>query len=142
MSNSKGSATIDGVTYSNALKMGSSASVTFSIYEPMVMTLYFVSSEGKSLYLAHGDTKKSIGIDATNIVTERLESIGEYKLTKKSGESYLVYIALSPIHTTAIGKPCNGSTTGAGMMFNINGQKVNGAWNGIMIIDGKKFVAK
>ncbi|NPD81019.1 pectate lyase [Prevotella sp. PINT] len=142
LSNSKGSATIDGVTYSNALKMGSSASVTFSIYEPMVMTLYFVSSEGKSLYLAHGDTKKSIGIDATNIVTERLESIGEYKLTKKSGESYLVYIALSPIHTTAIGKPCNGSTTGAGMMFNINGQKVNGAWNGIMIIDGKKFVAK
>lgn len=149
LSNSKGSVTIDGTTYNNALKMGSAASVTFSISEPMIMRLYFANSEGKSLYLKQGETSKSITIDATNVVTERLETIGEYKLTKKSGESYLFYIALTPISSTAIGNlPLNNAgDRHTGMMFDLSGKHIGnsyatGSHKGIVIVNGKKIATK
>ncbi|MCM1077975.1 MAG: hypothetical protein NC344_07415 [Bacteroidales bacterium] len=158
LSDSKGSVTIGGVTYTNALKMGSAASIAFSIDEPMILTLYFANSEGKSLYLTHRNNRTALAIDATNIVTQRLETTGEYTLTKKSGESYLYYLALSPVTSTAIDGtrlpiPDNGSADNASHnairgitdgvpAFTLDGKKTGCPGKGIVVINGRKILLK
>ena len=56
-SNSKGTATVDGETYKDCLKMESSTSIVFTITEQMTMTLYFGS----------GDTNVNIKVDGTKV---------------------------------------------------------------------------
>ncbi len=103
-SNSKGSVTIDGVAYNTCVKMGSSASVTFSISEPMELTLYFAASENKRIKITSTPETSipEITIPADNIVKVTLPTAGVYTIKRSNGESYLYYIALSPLTSTAI----------------------------------------
>ena len=89
-SDSKGSATVNGVTYTECLKMESSTSVKFETSIPMTMTLYFASSE-----------KASIKVDGTayqeetnSFLTIDIEA-GEHELTKNKSVN-LFYIDLVP----------------------------------------------
>lgn len=101
-SNSKGTVTVDGVTYNTCVKMGSSSSVTFSINEPMQLTLYFAASAGKRLKI---NDMPELTIPDNNIVTTILPEAGQYTIKRTNGESYLYYIALSPLSTTTITAP-------------------------------------
>ena len=105
-SNSKGTVTIDGTTYNTCLKMGSSSSVTFSISEPMLLTLYFAASAGKRLRI---NDMPELTIPDDNIVTTTLPAAGEYTIKRTNGESYLYYIALAPLSATAIDTPADGN---------------------------------
>ena len=141
-SNSKGTVTIDGKTYDTCLKMGSTSSVTFTITEPMVLTLYFANSAGKRIQI---NNLAEITIPENNTVTTTLPAAGEYVIKRTSGESYLYYIALSPIQTTGIDIP--GSADGVFRsadrnVFNLAGQRVGKGYKGIVIVNGKKRIMK
>lgn len=139
-SNSKGTITIDGTTYNTCLKMGSSSSVTFSITEPMMLTLYFANSASKRIQI---NDMQEITIPENNTVTTTLPAAGEYVIKRTSGESYLFYIALSPIQTTGIEMIGNGNKEFCNdnkNVFNLAGQRVGKGYHGILIINGKKII--
>lgn len=136
-SNSKGTVTIDGTTYNTCVKMGSSSSVTFSIAEPMNLTLYFANSATKRIKI---NEMSEITIPENNIVTATLPAAGEYVIKRTNGESYLYYIALSS-EATGI-KNVNGNVNGNENFTPINlaGQPVSGGYRGIVIEGGKKVI--
>ena len=88
-SNSKGTATVNGVTYSVCLKIESSTKVTFTTTKEMTMTLVF----------GDDDTKFTIKVDGTketgsnHKLTKTLEA-GTHELTK-ADTTNLFYIGLS-----------------------------------------------
>ena len=140
-SNSKGTVTVNGTTYNTCLKMGSSSSITFSISEPMVMTLYFAASESKRISVTN---LSEITIPANNIVTATLPSAGEYTIKRTNGESYLYYIALSPVATDIDNVNANFNSLSTrevwGESFNPLGQQVGSGYRGIVIKNGRKIV--
>ena len=75
-SSSKGTATIDGETYSTCLKIESSTSIQFTIDKPMVMTLYFADTETASIKI---NGEKITGTGSTYTTTLQA---GSYELTK------------------------------------------------------------
>ena len=89
-SNSKGSATIDGVTYDTCLKMESSTSVSFTLTQKMKMTLYFASTETASIKI---DGQKIDG--SGNSYTTLIEA-GSHELTKDKSVN-LFGIKLEPV---------------------------------------------
>ena len=146
-SNSKGTVTVNGTTYNTCLKMGSSSSVTFSVSEPMIMTLYFAASENKRISVT---SLGELTIPSTNIVSATLPSAGEYTITRTSGESYLYYIALSPVATgiknvnelrEAPEHPLERKNVNDNLnSYNLAGQKVGAGYKGIVIKNGRKIV--
>ena len=88
-SNSKGTATVDGVTYSECLKLESDTSVKFTLSGSYKMTLYFASSETGSIKI-DGVKKTS----SNNELTEVLAA-GDHELTKADSRN-LFYIKLEP----------------------------------------------
>ena len=89
-SNSKGSVTVDGVVYSECLKIESTTSVKFTLSKPMTMTLYFGSNETASIKI-NGTIISGSG----NTYTQQLEA-GSYVLTKDKSVN-LFYIKLVPV---------------------------------------------
>ena len=89
-SNSKGTATVDGVTYSECLKLESSTSIKFTLPSTYKMTLYFASTETGSIKV-DGNKKTS----TTNTIEETL-SPGEHELVKADSRN-LFFIKLEPI---------------------------------------------
>ena len=142
-SNSKGTVTIGETTYNTCLKMGSSASVSFTISEPMVLTLYFAGSENKRISITNVGEKT---IPADNIVTCTLPEAGAYTIKRTNGESYLFYIALSPVTSTGITNVSNNthhlSPDTHHPIYNLAGQRVGKGYKGIAIINGKKIVIR
>lgn len=136
-SNSKGTVTIDGTTYNTCVKMGSSSSVTFSIAEPMNLTLYFANSATKRIKI---NEMSEITIPENNIVTATLPAAGEYVIKRTNGESCLYYIALSS-EATGI-KNVNGNVNGNENFTPVNlaGQPVSDGYRGIVIEGGKKVI--
>ncbi|MBQ7422556.1 MAG: pectate lyase [Prevotella sp.] len=88
-SNSKGSATVDGTTYSTCLKMESTTSIKFTLTQKMIMTLYFGDTETASIKV---DGNKRTGTGSP--YTETLDA-GEHELTKNASVN-LFFIKLVP----------------------------------------------
>ena len=89
-SGSKGTATVDGTTYSTCLKMESSTSVKFTLTERRKMTLYFGSTETASIKI---NGTKITGSGST--YSQELEA-GSYELTKDKSVN-LFFIKLEPV---------------------------------------------
>ena len=89
-SDSKGTATVDGVTYTTCLKIESSTSISFTTTEKMKMTLYFGSNDTKCSIKVDG-TKVS-GDTATKNLSTEIEA-GSHTLTK-ADSCNLFYIKL------------------------------------------------
>ena len=87
-SNSKGTATVNGTTYTECLKLETSTSVTFTIDKPMTLTLVFGSQDTKYTIKINGT--KATG--SNGILTTDLDA-GTYKLTK-ADTGNLFYIGL------------------------------------------------
>jgi hypothetical protein len=139
-SNSKGSVTVGGTTYNECVKMGSSSSVTFSIAQPMNLTLYFASSASKRIKI---NEMPEITIPDNNIVTTTLSEAGTYTIKRTNGESYLYYIALSPVATgieTVHSSQSLNSQLSTLNLYNLSGQRVSGDYRGIVIVGGQKVM--
>ena len=89
-SDSKGTATVDGTTYTTCLKIESSTSISFTTSAKMKMTLYFGSGDSKVNIKVDG-TKVS-GDTTTKTLTADLEP-GSHQLTK-ADSCNLFYIKL------------------------------------------------
>lgn len=89
-SNSKGSVTIDGVTYSTCLKIESETQVKFTTTQPMIITLYFDAGKTASILI---DGVAIVGNGDT--YSTRLEA-GEHMLTKDKSIN-LFGIKLEPV---------------------------------------------
>jgi hypothetical protein len=138
-SNSKGTVTLDGTTYNTCLKMGSSSSVTFTITEPMIMTLYFAASENKRISVTN---LGELTIPASNVITATLPEAGTYTIVRTSGESYLYFIALSPINDITGIKDITTDSQQPPVTYNLAGQRVSPTHRGIIIQNGKKILRK
>lgn len=130
-SNSKGSATVGGTTYNTCLKMGSSASVTFSIAEPMVLTLYFDASADKRISITNVGEKT---IPSTNIVTCTLPEAGEYTIKRTNGEAFLYYIALTNTTTSIEERSICSSTSQSVQYYDLQGRPVCKPSQGLVIV--------
>ena len=135
-SNSKGSVTVGGTTYNECVKMGSSSSVTFSIAQPMNLTLYFANSANKRIKI---NEMPEITIPDNNTVTTTLPAAGEYTIRRTSSESYLYYIALSTEATGITNVPVSVPVP-VSVSVNLVGQPVSDGYHGIVISNGKKVV--
>ena len=89
-SNSKGTATVDGTTYSECLKMEKATSIKFTLAASYKMTLYFASTETGSIKV-DGVKKTS----STNTIEDTLGA-GAHELTKADSGN-LFFIKLEPI---------------------------------------------
>ena len=89
-SDSKGTATVDGVTYTTCLKIESSTSISFTTTEKMKMTLYFGSNDTKCSIKV--DRTKVSGDTATKTLSTEIEA-GSHTLTK-ADSCNLFYIKL------------------------------------------------
>ena len=89
-SDSKGTATVDGVTYSTCLKMESATSIKFTLTKTMKLTLYFGSTETASIKI--NDTK----ISGTGNTYSQTLTADSYELTKDKSVN-LFYIKLEPV---------------------------------------------
>ena len=90
-SNSKGTATVNGTTYSICLKMESKTSITFTTTATMRLTLVFGDNDTNFTALVDGDKKTG----ANHILTVDLEA-GEHEI-KKADVTNLFYIGLKAI---------------------------------------------
>lgn len=99
-SNSKGQATVNGVTYTDCLKIESSTSIRFTITEKMMLTLVFAEGTTPNIKV---DGEK-ITSESGNIITVELEP-GAHEITKANTYN-LFYINLvstaSSIHSLKI----------------------------------------
>ena len=75
-SNSKGTATVDGQTLTTCLKMESKTSITFTLTQPMVMTLYFGDTETASILI------DDVPINGTASTYTTTLQAGQHVLTK------------------------------------------------------------
>ncbi|MBR2253255.1 MAG: hypothetical protein IJ895_02425, partial [Prevotella sp.] len=82
-----------------------------------------------------------ITIPDNNTVTTTLPASGEYTIRRTSSESYLYYIALSPIATgiTYVNGNFQSSIFNP-QSYNLAGQRVSDGYHGIVIRNGKKVV--
>lgn len=95
-SNSKGTVTVNGVTYSYCLKMESTTAVRFTTTEPATLTLVFQEGSTPDIMI---DDRKVTGTSG-NIITCEL-SAGSHELAK-AGSHNLFYINLTSKSTTSI----------------------------------------
>ncbi len=90
-SDSKGTATVDGTTYTWCLKIESATKVEFKLTDKRKMTLYFGNTETASMKI-NGDKITGSG----SIYSQVLEP-GDYALTKDKSGNNLFYIKLEPV---------------------------------------------
>ncbi len=100
-----GYATINGTTYSDCIKMGSSQTITFTTTEDnTVLTLVFNEGSTHDFYLYSGSTSDENPTELTsdnNVIVYTIGTAGTYVLARKSSEQYLFYIGLSPESTAS-----------------------------------------
>lgn len=134
-SDSKGQATVNGVTYTDCLKIESKTSIKFTITEEMTLTLVF--AEGTVPNIKIDGT--SVSAEGSNVITARLEA-GSHEITKDRTFN-LFYINLTPtadfIHTVI--KENNERNV---TYYNLSGQQVENPTHGLYIRNGKKIVIK
>ena len=131
-SNSKGSATVNGTTYTECLKLESSTIIGFTTTEEMTLTLIFNEGSTPNIKI---DGVKISATSGSNIITHTLPA-GAHKLTK-ADQNFLFYINL-------------GSTSGLneikadrsnGTIYDLLGRPVNEPQPGnIYIQNGRKFI--
>lgn len=97
-SSSKGSATVDGTTYTTCLKMESSTSVTFTTTQTMKMTLYFGNKDTKVNVKIDGQKVSESGAvaDLTAKTLTHTLTAGSHELTKQD-TCNLFFIRLEPV---------------------------------------------
>lgn len=129
-STSKGTATVNGVTYSTCLKIESSTSITFTLAEPMTLLLVFAEGSVPNIKI------DGIKIASTggNVITYALAA-GSHEITKADTHN-LFYINLVPEATDLI-IPIH---TSSEVFYDLQGRNVTPQGRGVYIKQGKKVI--
>lgn len=129
-STSKGTATINGTTYSTCLKMESSTTVTFTISTPMQLMLVFAEGSTPNVKIDGNKTASTGG----NIIYCNLEA-GKHVITKADVNN-LFYINLSSIDTHIRPNTYSSNTT----CYDLSGKMASTPVRGIYIEGNKKVI--
>lgn len=130
-SGSKGKATVNGVTYTDCLKIESSTSIRFTITTKMTLTLVFAEGSVPNIKV---DGEK-LTAQNSHIITCQLEA-GTHEI-KKAGSYNLFYINLTPDASQIV--PIQ-STQQNAPYYDLSGRRVENPSRGIYIRAGKKVV--
>lgn len=130
-SGSKGKATVNGVTYTDCLKIESSTSIRFTITTKMTLTLVFAEGSVPNIKV---DGEK-LTAQNSHIITCQLEA-GTHEI-KKAGSYNLFYINLTPDASQIA--PIQ-STQQNAPYYDLSGRRVENPSRGIYIRAGKKVV--
>jgi pectate lyase len=138
-SNSKGSATVDGVTYTECLKMESATSIKFTTTATATLKVVFASTETVSIKI---DGKKTT--DATTNVLETTLEAGEHELTKADSRNvFYIGVFYNNSGATALDRIETEQGTVRNGIYDLQGRKLNTVTRpGLYIIDGKKSFVK
>ncbi len=136
-SNSKGSATVDGVTYSECLKMESATSVKFTTTRQATLKVVFASTESVSIKV-NGTKTTTADASGPNVLLMKELAAGSYELTKADTRNVFyigVFYTESGNGIETIDSEQNRPTT----IYNLRGQRLSRPDRpGIYIVDGKK----
>ena len=105
LSTKNGTASYDGMTLTQCLKMESSTKITFEAPNDGTLTLVFETTDsvGHSVYLTDpSGTKTSYTVPSDGVLEIELAEGGEYTLTKNSGSSYLFYMEYASALTDGV----------------------------------------
>lgn len=130
-SGSKGKATVNGVTYTDCLKIESSTSIRFTITTKMTLTLVFAEGSVPNIKV---DGEK-LTAQNSHIITCQLEA-GTHEI-KKAGSYNLFYMNLTPDASQIA--PIQ-STLQNAPYYDLSGRRVENPSRGIYIRAGKKVV--
>ena len=132
-SNSKGQATVNGITYTDCLKIESNTSIRFTTTEEMTLTLVFAEGTVPNIKI------DGISVSATNshIITYTLQA-GVHEITKDRTFN-LFYINLTPSATNIDHIQAEG-TNYIETFYDLLGRQVQHPSHGIYIYKGKKVV--
>lgn len=134
-SNSHGSATINGVTHTDCLKMESKTSIKFTIAEEMTLTLVFADGSVPNIKI---DGEK-VSASGSSIITRTLPA-GAHELTKADSH-YLFYINLSG-GSSAV-KILTADDEDDAPLYDLQGRRVVRPQSGnVYIRNGKKFLKR
>ena len=130
-SDSKGSVTVNGVTYQTALKMESSTVLSFTTKEKMTLKMIFIST--------HSSPKVKIDGQDVSIVNGEVSMelpAGDHKITKNTNNTFLFYLNLY----TSTALPHN-IIEGKSAYYDCQGRPIAQPKSGqIVIQEGKKFM--
>ena len=134
-SNSHGSATINGVTHTDCLKMETKTSIKFTIAEEMTLTLVFADGSVPNIKI---DGEK-VSASGSSIITRTLLA-GAHELTKADSH-YLFYINLTG-GSSAV-KILTADDEGDAPLYDLQGRRVVRPQSGnVYIRNGKKFLKR
>ncbi len=138
-SDSKGQATVGGTTYTDCLKIESKTSITFTIAQPMTLTLVFAEGTVPDIKI---DGVK-VTAESGNIITYELEA-GAHEITKASTFN-LFYINLTAINDSegaeSINRPARTTDETDAPYYDLSGHRMKYPVKGkIYIREGKKVV--
>ena len=134
-SNSKGSATVNGTTYTECLKMEASTQVSFTTAEEMTLTLVF--NDGSSPNIKIDGVK--VSATSGSIITQTLPA-GTHTLTK-ADQNFLFYITLTSTTSSGIDEVKADLRNDA--IYDLQGRRVTHMQPGnIYITKGQKFLYK
>ncbi len=132
-SDSKGQATVGGTTYTDCLKIESKTSITFTIAQPMTLTLVFAEGSVPDIKI---DGEKQTATNS-NIITCPLEA-GSHEITKANTFN-LFYINLTQM-PDAIRHHKLPDFTADAPIYDLKGRRAVNPERGIFIRNGKKIV--
>lgn len=131
--NSKGSVTVDGISYSNALKMESSTVLSFRTTQTMTLKMIFISTHSSPKVKVDG---QDVSIVNGEVCIE-LEA-GEHQITKNTSNTFLFYLNL--YGSTGIRLP---QAEEKALYFDLQGRPVHTPQSGqIYLKNGQKFLLK
>lgn len=133
VSNSKGSAIVDGVTYNWCLKMETATVIQFEIAEPMTLVLVFADGTTPNCKIDDVRVNSTTG----NKITQEL-SAGVHTIKKQDSHN-LFYIDLIGDTSTGIEDSLFEEEQGDGIYYDIMGRPVSNPQKGFYIRNGKKL---
>ena len=137
-SDSKGSATVDNVTYTECLKIESSTSISFTTTRAAQLKVVFGSAETPSLKVNGNTISNTANASVSgNILYINSLSAGTYTLTKdKSVNVYYIGLFYTQ-DETSISSP-KVDAVAPNSQYDLQGRLVSPKYKGIMINNGKK----
>lgn len=136
-SNSKGSATVDGVTYTECLKMESSTSIKFTTTRQATLKVVFASTETVSIKV-NGVKTTTADASGKNILLMKDLAAGTYELTKADTRN-VFYIGVFYTETGSSIENIDSDPAHGHVIYNLRGQRIaHPDRPGIYIIDGRK----
>ena len=145
--NGKFSGSYDGLTYSSGLKMEGSTLIQFTTTATSTVTIVqstwsekTLKFDNETISLASATTPA--GSEGVRVYTIYNVPAGEHKITRGDGESGVFRVEVKYDGTSGIAAAKAASADDAAEQYNLEGQRVDDSYKGIVIRNGKKFIRK